>query len=143
MRNIGSPKKLRGRLTRMVSRHVYYVYIDATFGGPMRYTAGATDPAGQTLGQTASFRQTAPETGVSPGFAGQRPLHCGLDLDLPRFGGLLLDERDGEHAIVIGGADFVGVEGAGHGKTADEIAIAALDAMIALFVAGSFEFAFA
>src|ERR1039457_483475 len=34
-----------------------------------RLTAPRLYPAGQTLGQTAKFRQTAPEIGVSPGFA--------------------------------------------------------------------------
>src|ERR1035438_9504587 len=61
------------------------------------------------------------------------PLHGGFDLDLPRFGGLLFGEGDGEHAVVIGSIDLVGVERAGHGETAHEIAIAALDAMVTLF----------
>ena len=36
------------------------------FGGT---TNARAYPAGQTLGQTANFRQTAPEIHVSPGFA--------------------------------------------------------------------------
>ena len=35
-------------------------------------TLGAAFPMGQTLGQTANFRQTAPKIGVSPGFAAYR-----------------------------------------------------------------------
>jgi hypothetical protein len=33
-------------------------------------------PVGQTLGQTANFRQTAPEIGVSPGFASSYKSAC-------------------------------------------------------------------
>src|ERR1039457_3481177 len=51
------------------------------------------------------------------------PLLGGLDLDLPRFGSLLLGERDGEHAILVPGIDLIGVERVGHGETAHEIAI--------------------
>jgi hypothetical protein len=44
----------------------------AACGGNTEWTmVGAAFPAGQTLGQTANFRQTAPEIGVSPGFVMQ------------------------------------------------------------------------
>src|SRR5664280_151462 len=95
----------------------------------------------ETTGQAGGNRRCAcPYRCDVRGF---NTLHRGLDLDLPRFGGLLLGERDGEHAILVGGIDLIGIERVGHGETAHEIAIAALDAMIALFVARGFEFALA
>ena len=63
-------------------------------------------------------------------------LHNRIDLDLPRLGRFLLGEVDGEHAILVGGIDLIGIEGVGYGETANEIAITALDPMVALVVAG-------
>src|ERR1019366_5072108 len=98
----------------------------------------------ETAGQAPQMGEPAPNYYLYRcDVGGFDPLHGGFDLDLPRFGGLLFDQGDGEHAVVVGSIDLVCIEGAGNGETAHEIAIAALDAMIALFVAGGGEFAFA
>src|ERR1035441_9928682 len=98
----------------------------------------------ETAGQAPQMGEPAPNFYLYRCDVGEfDPLHGGFDLDLPRFGGLLFDESDGEHAVVVGSIDLIGIERVGHGETAHEIAIAALDAMIALFVARGGEFAVA
>src|ERR1039457_3727987 len=97
-------------------------------------TAGPAPPMGEPAPNYYLYRCDVGESD---------PLHCGFDLDLPRFGGLLFDEGDGKHAVVVGSIDLVGIERVGYGETANEIAVAALDAMIALFVGRGCEFAFA
>src|ERR1017187_2242473 len=98
----------------------------------------------ETAGQAPQMGEPAPNYYLYRCDVGESdPLHGGFDLDLPRFGGLLFDEGDGKHAVVVGSIDLVGIERVGYGETADEIAVAALDAMIALFVGRGGEFAFA
>src|ERR1035441_8076081 len=53
-----------------------------------RLTAPRLYPAGQTLGQTAKFRQTTPEIGVSPGFATHFRPACPKTVKDPRSGSL-------------------------------------------------------
>jgi len=65
-----------------------------------------------------------------------------FDFDLARLGGFLFGQGDAEHAVLERGGDFVGIEAIGHGEAAGEVAVAALDAMIAGDVVLLFELAF-
>src|ERR1017187_9072578 len=49
-------------------------FIQRTPFNSRQYTLGRSVSRGQCLGQTANFRQTAPEIGVSPGIAKYRGL---------------------------------------------------------------------
>ncbi len=62
---------------------------------------------------------------------------------LAGFGGLFLRQRDGQDAILIIGLNFLGVHRRRNGKAADEFAVAAFDAVVALDVLVLFEFALA
>src|ERR1700730_1319087 len=56
-------------------------------------------------------------------------LRLHFDFDLARLGRLLLGKGNGEHAILVLGPDLVRVERVGDGETADEVAVAPLDAV--------------
>src|ERR1017187_4663048 len=70
-------------------------------------------------------------------------LRVGFDLDLARLGCFFLGQRDAQHAVLERRGDFFGVEAVGHREAACEVAIAALDAVIARDVVLLFELALA
>src|SRR5580704_4980915 len=57
-----------------------------------------------------------------------------LHFDLAGFCCFLLGKGDGQHAVLVFGRDFVCFDGRRDGKAADEIAVAALDTVVALHV---------
>jgi len=61
-----------------------------------------------------------------------RRLRLDFDFDLARLGGFLFGKGDAQDAIFEAGNNVLGIESVGHGEAADEAAIAALDAVIAL-----------
>src|SRR5271168_2258116 len=55
-----------------------------------------------------------------------------FDFDLAGLGRFLLGERDRQDAILIIGADLVALHGGGKRESADEVAVAAFNAVVAL-----------
>src|ERR1035441_10207509 len=49
--------------------HLFAMVYEGELAAVWGHNERAACPVGRTLGQTAKFRQTAPEIGVSPGFA--------------------------------------------------------------------------
>ena len=79
----------------------------------------------------------------TPGLAGLLGRLVNFDLDLAGPGRFLLREGDGQEAVLVFGADFVGFHRVWEGKAADEISVAALDTVIALGAFVLFELAHA
>src|SRR6516164_292370 len=66
-----------------------------------------------------------------------------FNFDLPRLGSFLFEQGDAEYTVAVGSVDVIGVEGVGYGETAHEVAVATLDAMVALDGVLLFELALA
>src|SRR5947209_17516828 len=65
-------------------------------------------------------------------FRSDRCLRGRLYFNLPRLGRFLLGKGDAEDAVLEGGGDLLGIKGVRHGEAAHELAVVALDPVIAL-----------